>query len=131
MDIFLIQLILICRCQRRKHWIQEKLSLSTMPKKRKHVVTKRFAPQADNAKLLQQLNQDKGYGWNVPSHISGQKITGWEFLTNKHSEKKRSSNQKRSQKKQQNNILTSSLTTTGNRRRVIQTPEDLLHAIGV
>ena len=123
---FFIQLIFICRCQRRKHWMQEKLALSTMSKKRKHVEAKRFAPQADNTILLQQLNQDKGYGWNAPSHISGKRKTGWEFLT-KHSGKKRN-NQKHRQKKQQ---LPRSLTTSGNRRRVIQTPEDLLHVIGV
>ena len=90
--LFFIQLIFISRCQRRKHWMQEKLTFSTMPQKRKHVVTKRFAPQADNTTLLQQLSQDKGYRWNVPSHISGKKKPDGSFLPNHGSAKNATAN---------------------------------------
>ena len=124
--LFFIQLIFISRCQRRKHWMQEKLTFSTMPQKRKHVVTKRFAPQADNTTLLQQLSQDKGYRWNVPSHISGKKKTGWEFLTKPRISKKRNSKQ-RYQKQE----VSPSPISVKKSKRVVQTPEDVLLAIGL
>ena len=91
--------------------------------KRKRVVVKSFAPRVKNEDLLLTLNEDKGYMWNMPSHISGKKKTGWEFMTKT---KKRS--RKKCNNKQQTILSSSALSAT---KRVIQTPEDLLRAIGV